>query len=441
MRTPPIETPPEIAKRDTGLIKQVRHYRIITPLYGGGVRPVEADPVTVVRGTEVRGHLRFWWRACRGGQFGTVRRMRQAEDALWGAASSEDVPNPSLVQVVVAVDENGRGHPLDPYVQVEEWDNRQGRMRKKTVASNEVPAYASFPLDPRETKGGPAQPKKLRTGVAFTLTLFYPKDRAADIDAALWAWETCGGLGARTRRGFGALQCDKVTVFEDPTDLKSKGRTEPVNQPAEPKQAEAWLREQLRRYVAPGSWPAGVPHLSTVVNCVCTADKGNPTLAWKDLIAKLSDFRQQRTQGRRGRSLWPEPNAIRLRTGQHSTNHAAPAGSPDAFPRAAFGLPIIFHFKDDAANPPDPRETSLEGGTHDRLASRLILRPLVCAAGVTGLALVLDAPSEPPEGVALKDKKGNTDVGPLPVSAAPPAGLVTLHGESDVFAAFLATLK
>ena len=40
-----------------------RTYTLLTPLFGGGVEPREADPVSVVRATAVRGHLRFWARA------------------------------------------------------------------------------------------------------------------------------------------------------------------------------------------------------------------------------------------------------------------------------------------------------------------------------------------------------------------------------------------
>ena len=45
----------------------------------------------------------------------------------------------------------------------------------------------------------------------------------------------------------------------------------------------------------------------------------------------------------------------------------------DAFPRAAFGMPIIFHFKDK----PDPGDTTLQpaGKDLDRFASPLVLRP------------------------------------------------------------------
>ena len=71
MRKPPDILPPEIITyQSLDLIEQIREYQLITPLYGGGVTPGEFDPLTPVRGSEIRGHLRFWWRATRGGQFG-----------------------------------------------------------------------------------------------------------------------------------------------------------------------------------------------------------------------------------------------------------------------------------------------------------------------------------------------------------------------------------
>src|SRR5579885_1443792 len=57
-----------------------RKYKLITPLFGGGVSPMECDPVTIIRGSEIRAHLRFWWRATRGGGYnGDLSEMKKAE--------------------------------------------------------------------------------------------------------------------------------------------------------------------------------------------------------------------------------------------------------------------------------------------------------------------------------------------------------------------------
>src|SRR5262245_19615123 len=79
---------PEINKNSEAYTSQVHEYELMTPLFGGGVETQHADPVTIVRATEVRGQLRFWWRATRGGQFGEdLAKMKKAEDTLWGSTS------------------------------------------------------------------------------------------------------------------------------------------------------------------------------------------------------------------------------------------------------------------------------------------------------------------------------------------------------------------
>lgn len=71
----------------SGIITQKREYKLITPLFGGGVEPGEYDEHTPIRGSEIRGHLRFWWRACFGGRYETVKEMKEAEDRIWGTAA------------------------------------------------------------------------------------------------------------------------------------------------------------------------------------------------------------------------------------------------------------------------------------------------------------------------------------------------------------------
>ncbi|MFQ5435195.1 MAG: type III-B CRISPR module RAMP protein Cmr1, partial [Anaerolineae bacterium] len=70
-----------------GWITLEREYELITPLFGGGPTPGEVDPVTPIRGTEIRGQLRFWWRATRGRGSSTLDKLRSEEERIWGSAS------------------------------------------------------------------------------------------------------------------------------------------------------------------------------------------------------------------------------------------------------------------------------------------------------------------------------------------------------------------
>jgi len=194
-----------------------RTYTLITPLFGGGVEPREADPVSVVRATEVRGQLRFWWRALRGWQAeGSLEELQNLESALFGSAGEGGA---SPVAVEVEVLERGEDVEVAQYGRAVQW-------------------YLGFPL---RGEGGWARVKE---GVAFRLRLRFPErvkslNLAEELEAALWAWETFGGIGARTRRGFGALL--------------REGASPPT---------EEEVRERLGRYSRQGGWPEGVSHLT-----------------------------------------------------------------------------------------------------------------------------------------------------------------------------------
>ncbi len=375
---PKLSMPPKVVSdtksQGNKVITQVREYKLITPLFGGGVSAGEIDPVTPIRGTEIRGQLRFWWRACRGGQFaGNLQKMKEAEDALWGKAylkGEKPVSQEQLVQISVEISQVGR---------------------PKRYSDRDIPAYAAFPMQDKQ--------KDLREGITFILTISFPQEKQIDIDAALWAWETFGGIGARTRRGFGALQC---------TTIKQDKKPIPVNLPqANPKDAQQWLQQQLDIYVIGNIWPSNVPHLAKRlhngqnIKFMIQANTSSSNDCWYTLIQRLKNFRQMRRSSNRqgmGRSLWPEPSTIRNLTRQSDPKFKTPIPDPliEKFPRAVFGLPIIFQFKDSDKRYPDnpyrdPRKTSLELKEHERFASPLILKPLACSGErYIGLATILE---------------------------------------------------
>lgn len=347
-RKPKVECPKFPPLKESNIISQVREYILITPLFGGGVKTQEADPVTTIRGSSIRGQLRFWWRACRGGAFANLEEMKKAEDEIWGTASKDKKGEKPASKVQVFVETTNKGVEL-------------------IHSAKDVNPYAAFPLRQEN--------KKLRDNITFKLSIKYPKDLQTDVEAALWAWETFGGIGARTRRGFGAIS------------MKSKEIST--------KDVENNIRAGLKKHVIDSTnWPQNVPHLSHKLEFkILPTTFANGKEASNILISKLKIFRQQRN-GNQGRSRWPEPDAIRRLTGQHLVNQNKdhnPTHPVNKFPRAVFGLPIIFHFKDaNRYKTSDPQDTTLALKNSDRLASPLILRPIKCSNGYVGLAVVLE---------------------------------------------------
>jgi CRISPR-associated protein Cmr1 len=80
----------------------------------------------------------------------------------------------------------------------------------------------------------------------------------------------------------------------------------------------------------------------------------------------------------------------------------------DAFPRAEFGLPIVFHFKDgqkkDDRNSEfqDPPESELCPAGSMRMASPIILRPIAFGDGRRGVPLIMRLNTQPLHQVELK---------------------------------------
>ena len=302
---------------------------LITPMYGGGVKAGVVDRNMPIRASALRGQLRFWWRLLNSTTYLDSKRLFNAESALWGGISSS---GPKASQVTLQV----KANPVRPQDLISSRDNN------RRISGN-------FDYVLILEQGD--NPTLLKEGYVFNLVLRFkptvtPPQKAQVIEALHW-WASFGGVGARTRRGLGAV--------------KATGSN---------------LNPVSKQEVASKN---GVMVLRNPGN--------NAVNAWRSAINKLKKFRQGVGVGRRngpGLSYWPEPDTIRRFSGQPATGHK-PTHPVDGYPRAAFGLPIVFHFKDRG----DPNDHVLESEHSDRMASPLILRPYFDGTQYHSLALLL----------------------------------------------------
>lgn len=212
-------------------------------------------------------------------------------------------------------------------------------------------------------------------------------------------------------------------------------------------EAEKWLRDKINCWCTGEAFPDNVPHLGSEMP-ICIASRINTPLgAWSNAVDKLRKFRQY-PEGRDKRSRWPEAETIRRMTGYRFKKHTS-LNHPQKFPRAIFGLPIVFHFKDeDKKKPPsqrfDPPEMTLQGSIEgqERWSSPLILRPLICQNGqALSFACILQG-TAPPERMRLKAKDDIIQSHDITrpqtrLEAGETAGIPILHGQTDVLLAFL----
>lgn len=374
--------------------------QFVTPLFGGGVDLSEAskahvklqDPVTLVRGASLRGQLRFWWRhACAAGLADNQRREREA--LLWGWASTSDRPRKGLVSIAV----DGR-----KAVRVREHEVYDRNAPKRALRGEDDLGYGAFPLQPASGQGAvPGTLAEVAGTFEVTLRLRLP---AGELEhAAREAWElprgnaaallaslgdevertwlaflTFGGLGGRTRRGFGSVRPTGGSC----ADLSSENVVERLG----------WTKQV--RYTA--------------------ESRDNALGAQKLALGKLRSFRQGEGVGRNpgqadrpGRSRWPEADTIRTMSGASAPAHRQPITSACGFPRAAFGLPILVQFKD--KNLGDPDTTTIKPAGRERLASPLLLAPVKQLDGRWhGAALLLPVEAQTRKAITTVDLSGKS---------------------------------
>lgn len=323
---------------------------LVTPMYGGGVKPGEVDKEMPIRASAIRGQLRFWWRvACAKDLKDKPKDMFARETTIWGGIG--DKPEASKVEVRI---ENFDVPPSQPAFTYKT-DNRPGMTGKLKgpIPAEWAEAYALFPAQGKLSKDKMTvidEPKKLATpGGSFVLKLRISEKldekQRQEVETALRWWASFGGVGARTRRGLGAVKLETVRPVSAEEVSKCMGRL------------------------------------------TCLTGVNDPTKAWKTSISRLKDYRHKIGIGRNpssrqppkpaGRSLWPEADEIRSISKQAARDHATRIVNVNRYPRAAFGLPIVFHFIG-GGEPGDhilePSDISRDN-KRDRLASPLILRP------------------------------------------------------------------
>ncbi|MBA4192334.1 MAG: type III-B CRISPR module RAMP protein Cmr1 [Planctomycetaceae bacterium] len=355
--------PPRLVTRS-----EVYELELATPLFGGGVQARQNDEAHPIRESSIRGQLRFWWRATRGRSCPSLEALWQREEEVFG---STEFPSPLRVDVDRAGEKPPQFAPAG--------DFRQGTPE----------GYALFALQQGD--------RVIREGLKFRVKLSWlPVEqlrlqRAAqnaslvkakrpqlpteiaditdDLRDAVWAWVNFGGIGGRTRRGCGSLRCARLA-------------------PGTAADIPDWFRAATARFgsptVSPVLWP--VLHDQLVYH----PTEATSVDAWLRAMRLFRDFRQGEDVGRNrrgagsnrpGRSRFPEPETIREALKRRSPKHPRLPQIPnDAFPRAEFGLPIVFQFQGGEVDPTVlyPR---VGGEQPERMASPLILKSLCLANG------------------------------------------------------------
>jgi CRISPR-associated protein Cmr1 len=368
-RTPP-STPPPTLKLEPPEPWTVK-LQTITPMFGGSAETRQVDPNHPIRAASVRGHLRFWWRATVGAQCSTLQELFDKESELWGNTKKHG-------KVRVEVEVTDIGTPVKP--------SSLGRAKGSPAQNGPLEGYFVHPFRENKTERKDEAPGLV--GVSFTvrLTFLYAAEDALteeqeqQVKTSVRAWVAFGGVGARTRRGCGAL-----TVTSDRTEWLAR----------EPGQLREWFAlkhkqdQRAECSVLPGAKLFISERKGEVVDGV-----------WRDLGRFWARFRKGHFTERRPDYSPMSGGAWR----DHSTLKRLRRDETAQLVKPYLGLPIIYQAF------PNAFAGALEA-VHDqgkRLASPVILKPCAFQDGVRGLVLVMNAP--PPKRISVKGQELDLEI-------------------------------
>jgi CRISPR-associated protein Cmr1 len=268
-------------------------FRVTTPMFCGGANGQSAE----LRAASFKGVLRFWWRACAWPRYrGDLEQIRKAEANLFGS------PETGQSRVWLRLD-------LDPRAQ-------PSKQSGNKVLKPSGVRYLGFGL--RAFDGS-----KVRDCLAESFDLQVrllcrgvdPTD-IESLEKAVTALGTVGGMGARSRRGFGSLTL---------TTLQRAGEDRPV--PATPKDLDAVIGGLYGG--APMHLPGYTAFSGQSRHLVLQCDKADATEVLNQLGMEYAGYRRGERGGWRSRKL----------RGDYTI--AVKGQPPGVHPkRIAFGLPL-----------------------------------------------------------------------------------------------------
>lgn len=357
MRKPNLQ-PPDLGAPKGREIIQLK-IRLATPMIGGGAIAQQVDEEYPIRASAIRGALRHWWRASVGSTLSTANEMRAAEASLFGSASG-DKGQPGKVGIRVVALRNLRESSL-------------GQI------ANTLPQFAIGLFTPRDildTIG-------CAMDAEFDVEIACPMSSVSEVKLAVDCWIAFGGLGARSRRGFGALELVGQEMITPRITGAVRG--------AEPNEFSLAKAQLL----------CGPP-------CNCMQ-------AWQRSVELYAKFRKgerpgatRPNTGLNSHTPWPEADDYRVSRNIPPLRERGTQRGVIRAPRASLGLPL--QLRSMASHSGSFGSLSLSGN-EDRLASSIITKPIFREGSWRPGMLIVHRPVRLPKISGLEVRPNGSPVG------------------------------
>lgn len=332
--------------------------RTVTPLFMAGA---EARGAPELRPPALRGAMRYWLRAAAGGVYGDddngLLRVREIEGRTFG---STDETKASASAVTVRVSTQSAANPMEFCKQATIRTIKNGKSIQQPTGRDYL--YWSMAKSGRAQTENYQGPKQYwPDGMTFDLLLQKRPGALRDEQALLWATAAAwlliqfGGVGSRSRRTAGSLSSARP---QEINGLKFASTATSCIQLAD--ELAQGLKSVRSMFATTSTIPSvsdpssfDVLHARSCRVWVLGIWADSST-AVESVGAALRDFRSYREPDHANVARWFGGNAI------------------PTVERAAFGLPIPFHYSD--GGPSGAVQGRLRNPTIDRRASPLWLK-------------------------------------------------------------------
>jgi len=298
------------------MIKLEASFKIVTPLFMSGADKERAE----LRAASIRGVLRFWWRALALGHYGTWQEVRKAEFNLFGSSSGGQSRVHLSLKVLRQSDEKCKpgGHlkdGLNNYL----WPGLRylgyGAIQPELRPHLDSPVHGALKLYLRPSA------KKID-----------PEMEADLLEEAIMAMGLLGGLGSRSRRGFGSFNL---------LELKRDGMTR------YPKNKEDYLDSLSQIYEKHAIELSDVPDYTAFSqdSRAYILKKGKDPLELLDEIGEeMQMYRSWGQDKGGGYMVGDKPAEQNFKDDHDNMRNAFFAPAIEHPRRVAFGLPHNYHF-------------------------------------------------------------------------------------------------
>ena len=169
---------------------------VVTPMFLGGANNTEAE----LRVPSIKGMLRFWWRAACGIE--SLEKMKKKETEIFGSTKQK------ASFLLHIVDTSNINYLLDL--------KERGETFKVHGHNVSIIDYLSYGTHKYEKgKGNVYQRYHITPASSFALKFkFYNDGLKDEILRAFYFFIACGGLGSRSRNGFGSLHINNNKMPE-----------------------------------------------------------------------------------------------------------------------------------------------------------------------------------------------------------------------------------